>query len=191
MLELRWQFFLVSAPILRSSSSMRMHFSASSCTCFSSRWSVVISGILMADCRYLASLQCTGGGGRQTEGEYSHQKRELCTYNKTCWTYSEPHCLLAEEDCEMCLKAQEPLLFFPHERSHLTFSNRCEMYFMVCCASSKPTSQCSETFLIIKWLLTHYNNWCGQTCTSVSLNKRSLVSLGCPLGLLQYKSDIW
>lgn len=59
MLELRWQFFLVSAPILLSFSSMRMHISASNCTCFSSRWSVVISGILSADCRCLASLRCT------------------------------------------------------------------------------------------------------------------------------------
>lgn len=37
---------MVSAPILRSFSSMRMHISASSCTCCASRWSVFISGIV-------------------------------------------------------------------------------------------------------------------------------------------------
>lgn len=144
MLELRWQFFLVSAPILRSSSSMRMHISDSSCTCFSSRWSVVISGILTADCRYLASLQCTGGGGgRETQGEYSRQKWELCTYNKTCWTHSEPYCLLAEEDCEMCLKAQEKA----NKWTFIVFStwtSTLNNLQQVCCASSKPTSHWSN-----------------------------------------------
>ena len=45
MFSFRWQFFLVSAPILRSFSSMRMHISAMSCTCRSSRSSMLTSGI--------------------------------------------------------------------------------------------------------------------------------------------------
>lgn len=45
MFSFRWQFFLVSAPILRSFSSTRMHISAMSCTCRSSRSSVLTSGI--------------------------------------------------------------------------------------------------------------------------------------------------
>lgn len=47
MFSFKWQFFLVSAPILLSFSSIRMHISAKSCTCCSSRWSVFTSGILM------------------------------------------------------------------------------------------------------------------------------------------------
>ena len=57
MLEFRWQFFLVSAPIFWSLSSMRMHISDSSCTCFGSSWSVETSGILAADRRCLMSLK--------------------------------------------------------------------------------------------------------------------------------------
>jgi len=38
----------VSAPMRRSFSSMRMHISASRCTCCSSRWSVLTSGIVTA-----------------------------------------------------------------------------------------------------------------------------------------------
>lgn len=46
MFEFRWQFFLLSAPILLSFSSIRIHISASNWTCFSSRLSMLISGIL-------------------------------------------------------------------------------------------------------------------------------------------------
>ena len=46
MFSLRWQFFLVSAPILLSFSSIRIHISARSWTCFSLRWLVFISGIV-------------------------------------------------------------------------------------------------------------------------------------------------
>lgn len=70
MFSFRWQFFLVSAPILRSFSSMRMHISARSCTCCSSSSSVLTSGIAAQPPRRPGNL---GGRGPRVGGDAPHR----------------------------------------------------------------------------------------------------------------------
>lgn len=140
MFSFKWQFFLVSAPILLSFSSIRMHISAKSCTCCSSRWSVFTSGIVMVAHTVL-----------KTDNEESFTKSNIHKVLGRVWEITKWLVFLTW--CKNCT----PVVFWEglhafrflkipiHNTNHIATFHRClkHLYF-----SGSPCSSCCRTAIL-------------------------------------------